>query len=66
MKGKIITQFTADGKLTAVILNEEGKPIAELTNPVQTGEEVLVRAWKFAEEHPELFQKGGENDVMVE
>ena len=53
----IKTTLLEDGRLMAVICNVNGKEIAQLKHPVDTGEEAEILAREFFEDNPDLFEE---------
>jgi len=66
MTFQLVTSLTSDGKLTATLLNNRGKAVAQLSEPVSCAEEALVAARQFAEDNPDLFDDHALVDVAAE
>jgi len=58
----LVTRLTKDNKLVGVLLNCDGVAVAKLSQPAETLEQALERAYKFQETNPKLFEKGKQND----
>lgn len=56
MAFSVKTTLLPDGRMTAVLINQRSEVVAEMKEPLETAEEILIAARAFEEEHPELFQ----------